>query len=116
MKFILNIKLIQAALDCGNFFPYKKVDMIGSSIYICEDVISAVECFSKINKTECFASDIYAQLWKAFPSNLGWTNLLSNINLCGNVSKQDLAEIGCLYGKHLYYAQQCGIMELDDCE
>ena len=53
---------------------------------------------------------------ETFPSDPGWTNFLSNIKLCGKGSDQDLAEIGCLYGKNLYYAQHCGMMELDDCK
>ena len=69
-----------------------------------------------MNITECFTSDILAQDRNVPQNDTLWTELLKNINMCGNRSEQELSEIGCLYYKPIYYAQYCGILELDDCE
>ncbi|KAE9548157.1 hypothetical protein FO519_008634 [Halicephalobus sp. NKZ332] len=106
----------EAALKCIRYVEIMRVEISSNPNVICGNIARCLDCFEKIKDKECFASDILAEDRDVLPSDPMWMYFLSNINMCGNRSKNDLANIKCLYWKQLDYTFQCGAMELDDCE
>ncbi|KAE9548158.1 hypothetical protein FO519_008635, partial [Halicephalobus sp. NKZ332] len=106
----------QASLECIHYANPVRLDNSGNADKVCQDIATLLECFSKISNKECFAPDVFAEDQDSLPTDPTWTDLLMNINMCGNGSEQDLANIGCLFWRQLYYTQQCGTFELDNCQ
>ncbi|KAE9549170.1 hypothetical protein FO519_007618 [Halicephalobus sp. NKZ332] len=106
----------EKALKCIEGVHYDIFDVDVLIYRFCKDIEKSTECFSKINNTECLASDVLTEKLDIHPLYPMLIEFLMSKNLCGKGSKQDLAQIGCLYRKSLYYAQQCGTMDLDNCE
>ena len=116
IEFILHNTPFQEAGQCLQYAYSSRLETDNTAEVVCAKLKNFVECFSKINNPACFVADIVREYYILYATDPKWTDILININMCGNDSKQDLAEIGCLYMKPLYFAQYCGIMELDDCQ
>ena len=106
----------QAALNCTKLVFSERYGHFDFNEALCKEINEAVNCFSSINNTECFAWDVLIESENQNPNFPSWTYFLQNINLCGNGSEQDFIRTRCLYKKRFFFAQQCGIMELDNCE
>lgn len=108
--------LFQKALKCVKSVSYLRVDHDMEYLTNCKTFKQSFQCLSKMKNKNCFTPDITVENMYFHPTYPGWRSYMMNINMCGNGSKQDVAEVGCLYMKSIYYARHCGIMELDDCE
>ncbi|KAE9547430.1 hypothetical protein FO519_009357 [Halicephalobus sp. NKZ332] len=106
----------EAALKCIKYGDITRVETYRYPNRICDNIKRCLDCFARLNNTKCFTPDIFAEHRDILPTDPRWTDLLININMCGNGSERDLDGIGCLFWKQLSYTQQCGIMELDDCQ
>ncbi|KAE9548154.1 hypothetical protein FO519_008631 [Halicephalobus sp. NKZ332] len=106
----------EAALRCMIYADYERIETASLANQSCSYIKTSLECFSNISNSECFAPDVFAQYWDFRPTDPKWMDLLANINMCGNETEEDLADIGCLFWKPLYYSKYCGMIELDDCE
>ena len=81
----------------------------------CPNMKKLSKCFSKIKNKNCFAEDIFVEYWGNNIVNQ-WIYVLESINLCGNASKQDMAQLGCLFWKQLYLDQHCEVADANDCQ
>ncbi|KAE9547890.1 hypothetical protein FO519_008900 [Halicephalobus sp. NKZ332] len=106
----------KAVLQCINYILPTDLEVYGLANGTCNGVVQFFNCVSAIHDVRCFNPDNYADYWNSHKTDYDWTNTWMDINLCRNSSTEDLAEIGCLFWKQLYYPQHCGIMELDNCE
>ena len=66
------------------------------------------------NKTWVYS--LYFVEYSADNAASQWKYIVENINLCGEGSNQDLAEIGCLFWTKLYLHKHCEINDSNDCQ
>ncbi|KAE9546763.1 hypothetical protein FO519_010025, partial [Halicephalobus sp. NKZ332] len=106
----------KAALNCMKYADTTRIDFSNLTYHANTKIEQFSSCFSKIKNKECLAPDVYAERWDVLPDDVRWTDILINMNIYGNGSIEDSSIAGCFYWKQLYFAQNCGMMELDDCQ
>ena len=89
---------------------------VDTSAYLtCSMTKKLLKCLSKIKNGNCFTSYVFLEYTLGYTAS-DWAYIIENINLCGEGSDQDLAQIGCLYWKQLYLHNHCDITKSNDCQ